>query len=42
MPAVQTLIQACLFLLLQSSVFEAAEQRAGQTEEPELLHGVRT
>ena len=26
---------------LQNSVPEAAEQRAGQAEEPELVHGVR-
>lgn len=31
------------FLLrLQNPVSEAAEQRAGQAEEPELVHGVRT
>lgn len=27
---------------LQNPVSEAAEQRAGQAEEPELIHGVRT
>lgn len=27
---------------LQNPVSEAAEQRAGQAEEPELVHGVRT